>query len=114
MISALLTGFVGNLHRKVNRNCPWHAMGMQTDYSTKERVGKARSPVCSQALASSMITSDAFSLIMYTAHAMKDPGIRGNTEASTTRRLRAPCTLNRESTTVVGSPAGPILLVPHA
>src|SRR6266566_5004466 len=44
------------------------------------------------AFASSMITSLAFSLIMYTADAIKNPGIFGNTEASTTLRPRVPWT----------------------
>src|SRR5207244_2123002 len=39
------------------------------------------------------ITSAAFSAIMYTALTMKNPGIRGNTDASTTRSPCVPCTL---------------------
>jgi len=83
-----------------------------TDYSQwKQRREFSRQL---EALASSTMTSDAFSLIMYTAQAMNDPGMRGNTDASTTRRLRVPCTLKRESTTAVGSLSGPNLLVPQA
>jgi hypothetical protein len=42
---------------------------------------------------SSRITSAAFSPIMYTALTIKKPGMRGNTEASTTRSPLVPCTL---------------------
>ena len=61
-----------------------------------------------------MITSPAFSLTMYTADAIKNPGIFGKTEASTTLRLRVPCTLKRLSITALGSLAGPILHVQEA
>src|SRR5882757_1679492 len=40
----------------------------------------------------SRMHSAAFSPIMYTAHAMKKPGMRGKTEASTTRKPVVPCT----------------------
>jgi hypothetical protein len=39
---------------------------------------------------SARITSAAFSAIMYTALTMKNPGMRGNTEASTTRNPVVP------------------------
>ena len=61
-----------------------------------------------------MITSLAFSLTMYTADAIKNPGIFGNTEASTTLRLRVPWTRKRLSITALGSLAGPILHVQDA
>ena len=40
--------------------------------------------------ASAAITAAAFSPIMYTALTMNSPGTRGNTGASTTRRLSVP------------------------
>ncbi len=39
---------------------------------------------------SARIASAAFSPIMYTAQTRKKPGMRGKTEASTTRRPRVP------------------------
>src|SRR4030095_7095452 len=45
------------------------------------------------------ITSAAFSPIIYTALTMKNPGIRGKTEASTTRSARVPCTRKSEDNT---------------
>ena len=44
--------------------------------------------------ASSRMTSLAFSPIIYTAETIKRPGMRGNTLASTTRRLLVPRTRN--------------------
>ena len=45
------------------------------------------------------ITSAAFSATMYTAPTMKKPGMRGNTEASTTRSPCVPCTRKSLSST---------------
>src|SRR5262250_2966975 len=63
--------------------------------------------------ASASMTSAAFSPIMYTALAMKNPGMRGNTEASTTRRPSVPWTQKFESSTPLRS-RGPMAQVQEA
>src|SRR5262249_49892891 len=85
----------------------------------RQRLGHGVSPACAgraagQPPASARITSLAFSLTMYTGVTIKKPGMRGNTEASTTRRPRAPRTRKSPSSTAPGSPSLPILQVPQA
>ena len=59
------------------------------------------------------ITSAAFSATMYTALTIKNPGMRGNTEASTTRNPSVPCT--RKSLVSTPPPSrGPIGQVQEA
>src|SRR4051812_26546430 len=54
------------------------------------------------------MASAAFSLTMYVGTAMKNPGILGKTDASTTLRPDTPRTRNLESKTALGSPSAPI------
>ena len=65
-------------------------------------------------LAAANITSAAFSPTMYTELTMKNPGILGNTEASTTLRPVVPRTLKSPSRTANGSPSLPIAQVHEA
>ncbi len=58
---------------------------------------------------SARMVSDAFSDTIHTAAAMKKPGMRGNTDASTTRSPSTPRTRNRPSRTAIGSSSAPIL-----
>jgi hypothetical protein len=61
-----------------------------------------------------MSTSLAFSLIMQTAEARNVPGMRGNTDASTTRRPETPRTRKSPSSTALGSWSGPIAQLQEA
>lgn len=60
------------------------------------------------ALAAFMITSAAFSAMMKIGAWMNVPGIRGNTDASTTRRPFTPLTSKFEFRTAIGSLSAPI------
>lgn len=57
---------------------------------------------------SSRTTSDAFSFTMKMGTTIKNPGMRGKTDASTTRRLLTPRTRKRESRAALGSLSRPI------
>src|SRR5262245_52206460 len=63
-------------------------MGLRHTATKKdgEPNGTRSVPPVDYGWASARITSAAFSAITYTAHAMKKPGMRGNADASTTRR----------------------------
>lgn len=61
---------------------------------------------------SRLIMSAAFSPIIKAIEFVWPPGINGMIDASTTRRLPIPRTLNCGSTTASGSVSGPILHVP--
>src|SRR5579875_2790810 len=78
-------------------------------YAAQPPCGHLDAPACSAFLRSSRMTSLAFSPTMYTAVTMKNPGIRGKTDASTTRSPFVPSTRKRLSRTAVGSLGSPIL-----
>ena len=60
------------------------------------------------------MSSEAFSLNIYTDVTMKKPGILGKTEASTIRSPSVPRTRKRLSTTAIVSSGGPMRQVHDA
>ena len=69
-----------NLQRRI-RGC--QLLSPRADTETEQNVSVTRGHY----FASARITSAAFSPMRYTAHTMKKPGMRGNTDASTTLRF---------------------------